>query len=83
MSKFNSQGEFVYLESETRESQKGHPYTMVTLGDQLALQRLRLFKGDELDISNLSTGDKVMATIALEMNGFKVNTNLVSLTPVK
>lgn len=83
MSKFNSQGEFVFLGTESRTSKAGNEYSRVTLGDQLVLQRLTFFKNDDLDVSQFAEGDKVVATISLEMNGFNLNTNLDSLTPVK
>lgn len=79
----NNSGNLVYLGEETRKSQKGNDYTLVTIGDSVEMQRHNFFKDEKCETNDLKVGQPVDILLNLDTEGFNQRINLKKVLPHK
>lgn len=78
---FKSEKPLKFIKKETRQSQKGNPFTVVTLFDPESYDKLEFFASNDL-VVNAGEGAIVDVYLRAEMRGWSVSFSCVRIEAV-
>ncbi len=71
-----------FLGVENKISKKtGEPFSLIVIGDSVNYQKYEFFKTDNIDLTLVRPGSKVIVQFQMNKVGFDTKVNLINMVP--